>query len=72
MIMNHALTRNRFVGEVRKSLQKAGLDQSKYAGYSFQSGAATEAAACGLEDSLIKTLGRWESSGVHSAPLGII
>ena len=59
---NEPLTRDRFVREVRKSLREAGLDQSKYAGHSFRSGAATEAAARGLEDSLIKTLGRWESS----------
>ena len=34
----------------------------KYSGYSFSIGAATAAAAAGVEDSLIKTLGRWESS----------
>ena len=56
---NEPLTRDRFVREVRKALREAGLDQSKYAGHSFRSGAATKA---GLEDSLIKTLGRWESS----------
>ena len=55
---NEPLTRDRFVREVRKALREAG----KYAGHSFRSGAATQAAANGLEDSLIKTLGRWESS----------
>ena len=34
----------------------------RYSGHSFQIGAATTAAEVGLEDSLIKTLGRWESS----------
>ena len=56
------LTRDRFVREVRKALTAAGLDQSKYAGHSFRIGAATTAAAVGIEDSTIKTLGRWESA----------
>ena len=48
--------------EVRKALSAVGLDQSKYAGHSFRIGAATTAAAVGIEDSTIKTLGRWESA----------
>ena len=59
---NEPLSRDRFVREVRKALREAGMDQSQYAGHSFRSGAATVAAACGVEDSLIKALGRWESS----------
>ena len=43
------------------ALKTIGLDPSKYAGHSFRAGAATTAAA-GLEDSTIKTHGRWESS----------
>ena len=45
------LTRQRFVEEMRKALQQAGIDQSKYCGHSFQIGAATMAAARGMEDS---------------------
>ena len=56
------LTRERFVSQVRQALRSAGIDASKYAGHSFRIGAATTASACGLQDSLIKTLGRWESS----------
>ena len=56
------LTRDRFVQEVRKALSAVGLDQSKYAGHSFHIGPATTAAAVGIEDSTIKTLGRWESA----------
>ena len=55
------LTRQRFVDLVREALQKAGIDQQKYCGHSFRSGAATTAAKKGLEDCIIKTLGRWES-----------
>ena len=55
------LTRQRFVEEVQKALQQAGIDQLKYCGHSFRIGAATTAAARGMEDSVIKTLGRWRS-----------
>ena len=55
------LTRQRFVEEVCKALQQAGIDQSRYCGHSFRIGAATTAAARGMEDSVIKTLGRWRS-----------
>ena len=55
------LTRARFAEAVRAALQKAGVDQSKYCTHSFRIGAATTAAAKGVEDSVIKTLGRWES-----------
>ena len=56
------LTRDRFVTAVRAALCTAGIDDSRYSGHSFRIGAATTAAACQLPDSLIKTLGRWESS----------
>ncbi len=56
------LSREVFVSMVRRALSAAGFDASLYAGHSFRSGAATTAAACGLEDSLIKTLGRWNSA----------
>ena len=46
---------------VREALEKAGVDQSKYWGHSFRIGVATTAAAKGVEDCIIKTLGRWES-----------
>ena len=56
------LTRERFVLAVREALATAGVDTSKYAGHSFRIGAATTAAKRGIQDSLIKTMGRWESS----------
>ena len=56
------LTRDRFVSAVRSGLTMAGINASLYAGHSFWIGAATTAAQRGIQDSLIKTLGRWESS----------
>ena len=56
------LTRERFVRAVKDALSAAGVDASKYAGHSFRIGAATTAANCGVQDSLIKTMGRWESA----------
>ena len=56
------LTRDRFVSNVHLALQRAGIDRSRYSGHGFRIGAATMAALCGLPDSLIKTLGRWESA----------
>ena len=56
------LTRKRFVELVRDGLARADVDHRKYCGHSFRIGAATTAAAKGIEDSVIKILGRWEST----------
>ena len=56
------LTRDRLVNHVRSALDTLGLNSSHYAGHSFRIGAATAAAQCGIEDSTIKALGRWESA----------
>ena len=56
------LTWHRFVTEVRKALSSVGIQAENYAGYSFRIGAASTAAEKGVQDSLIKTLGRWQSS----------
>ncbi len=53
------LTKERWVRELREALSSAGVH---YAGHSFRIGAATTAATQGMPDSLIKTLGRWESA----------
>ena len=58
---SRVLTRQRFVDAVRDGLKKAGVDQTSYSGHSFRIGAATTAASKGVDDSIIKTLGRWES-----------
>lgn len=56
------LTRSRFVTALRAALRKAGYDDEKYAGHSFRIGAATTAAQCGIQDSLIQMMGRWRSN----------
>ena len=54
------LTMQRLVDSARKALREpAGLDDT--CGHSFQIGAATAAEEHGIEDSMIKTLGRWRS-----------
>ena len=53
------LTRQRFVDLVHAALQKARIDQKRFCGHRFRIGAATMAAKKGLEDCIIKTLGRW-------------
>ena len=55
------LTRVHFVSQVREALGQVRIIYSKYARHSFRIGAATTVAARGIQDSLIKTLGRWAS-----------
>ena len=52
------LTRTKFVGKLQEVLSKLGIDCSKYSGHSFRIEAATTAVARGVQDSLIKTMGR--------------
>ena len=66
------LTWEKFVSSMRRALDSAGLIAKNFAGHSFRIGAATMAARCGIQDALIKTLGRWESSAyvryIRTAP----
>ncbi len=56
------LTRQRLVKELRSALVLAGVDCRHFSGHSFRIGAATSAAARGIQDATIKILGRWESA----------
>ena len=56
------LTRQSLVCHMRKALEATGSDPSLYNGHSFRIGAATTAAAKGIEDAIIQTLGRWQST----------
>ena len=56
------LSRPRLVRSLRQALRDSGVDDSHFSGHSFRIGAATTASRAGLSDSLIKMLGRWESS----------
>ena len=55
------LTKAAFIQWVREALVTLGLNCRDYAGHSFCIGAATMAAQSGLEDSVIRSLGRWNS-----------
>ena len=57
------LTRPHFVTKIRTALTSLGYSNtSQFSGHSFRAGAATTASAMKVEDSIIKTLGRWESA----------
>ena len=58
------LTRQRLVTAFKGALQAMDVDQFKYCGHSSRVKAAMTAAARGMEDSIIKTLGRWSSAAV--------
>ena len=60
------LTKRVFITRVREALRQAGIDSSNYKGHSFRIGAATTASACGLNEGLIKSLGRWTSAAYQA------
>ena len=69
------LTRTFFVNKLHCLLTKAGHSPTNFTGHSFRIGAATTAAASGVEDHLIQTLGRWSSQAysryIRTADLSI-
>ena len=54
-------TRDWFLDSLRGLLIKAGINPVGYNGHSFRRGAAHSAAAAGMSDEEIETLGRWKS-----------
>ena len=60
------LTKDRFITVVREVLQTTGIDATSYSGHSYRIGAATTAASIGVEDSMIKALGRWNSNAFQA------
>ena len=55
------LSRDTFLALLRNLLDRLGYDNCKFSGHSFRIGAATSAAAAGVEDHIIQCLGRWSS-----------
>lgn len=55
------LLRGTFISYLKDTLTRVGIDNRDYNGHSFRIGAATSAAAAGVEDHVIQTLGRWSS-----------
>lgn len=55
------LSRETFINYLRQLLIRLGYNENKFCGHSFRIGAATSAAAAGVEDHVIQTLGRWSS-----------
>ena len=68
------LTRQRLSSMVQSILHFAGY-RGSYSGHSFRIGATTAAAARGVLDHLIKTLGQWSSDAyqqyIHT-PIGVL
>ena len=61
MLSGHCLTREMLVHWLRNTLSAAGVEASQFSGHSFRIGAASTAAARGVAETTIQTLGRWES-----------
>ncbi len=55
------LSRSGLVERLRGALSRAGVDPTRYSSHSFRIGAATTAAANGVNSSTIQRLGRWRS-----------
>ena len=55
------LSREALVHGLKKIMVTAGMDPTKFSGHSFRISAASTAAARGIHESTIQTLGRWNS-----------
>ena len=59
---NQPFSRDLFISYLRDVLNKLGYDENAFCGHSFRKGFASSMASAGIQDNLIKTLGRWNSS----------
>jgi hypothetical protein len=55
----HPLTRKQLLSTAAALLQRAGINTSQYSGISFRRGGATSLSSAGIQDHMLKTLGRW-------------
>ncbi|XP_060070770.1 uncharacterized protein LOC132557283 [Ylistrum balloti] len=55
------LMRHTFISYLKETLSRVGINNKSFNGHSFRIGASTSAAAAGVEDHVIQTLGRWSS-----------
>lgn len=58
---SNPMSRHVFLSHVKQILCRLGFDEDRYSGHCFRIGAATTAAAVGIQDHLIQSLGRWNS-----------
>ena len=58
---DYQLSRTTFISFLRQILGSLGYNDSEFCGHSFRIGAATSAAASGVADHIIQSLGRWSS-----------
>ena len=56
-----AITRYQFVSVLKKSLERAGINNKLYSSHSFRIGRATSLSMEGVPDHIIMQLGRWKS-----------
>ncbi|MGH7238573.1 MAG: hypothetical protein ACREHG_00755 [Candidatus Saccharimonadales bacterium] len=60
-----AINRFWFMRRVNDLLQRCGYDIDQYSSHSFRKGGAVSLQNMGVEDSLIRTMGRWKSQAFH-------
>ena len=58
----HSFSRDLFISYLRQVISHLEFSPTDYCGHSFRIRASTTAASVGIEDHMIKTLGRWKFS----------
>ena len=65
LVNSNHLFREGFVAQLCETLSEAWVDCTLYPSHSFRIAVATTAAMSGIQDSIIKTLGRWVSGYMY-------